>query len=67
MTENNKYNKYNKNNKNNKYGGNVMASGGFGCVFNPALRCKGKNREKNKISKLMTKTHAMREYNEISV
>jgi len=68
MTENYKYNKNNKNNKYNKYnkyGGNVLASGGFGCVFNPALRCKGKNREKNKISKLMTKAHAISEYNEI--
>jgi hypothetical protein len=48
-----------------KFGGNVIASGGFGCVFNPALKCKGKNRENNKISKLMTKKHALDEYNEI--
>ena len=40
-----------------KIGGKVIASGGYGCVFNPALRCKGKNRVKNKISKLMTKKH----------
>jgi serine/threonine protein kinase len=55
-----------KNYKNNK-GGKVIASGGFGCVFNPALKCEGaKNREKNKISKLMTERYARQEYEEIS-
>ena len=49
----------------NKFGGNVLASGGFGCVFDPPLKCKGKNREKNKISKLLTKKHAINEFNEI--
>ena len=40
--------------KNNKEGGKVLASGGFGCVFTPALKCEGstsRSREKNKISK----------------
>ena len=38
-----------KNYKINK-GGKVIASGGFGCVFNPALKCQGKSkRETNKI------------------
>jgi hypothetical protein len=47
-------------------GGKVIASGGFGCVFSPALKCKGKTkREKNKISKLMTKKHATSEYQEV--
>jgi len=47
-------------------GGKVIASGGFGCVFNPALRCQGKQtRGKNMISKLLTKKHALSEYNEI--
>ena len=49
----------------NKFGGRVIASGGFGCVFSPSLKCKGKKREKNKISKVMTKKHAIAEYNEI--
>lgn len=57
--------KNNKNNKNIKIGGKVIASGGYGCVFNPALKCKGKEIERNKISKLMTKRHAISEYNEI--
>ena len=49
----------------NKSGGKVIASGGFGCVFSPSLKCKGKKREKNKISKVMTRKHAIAEYNEI--
>lgn len=49
-----------------KRGGEVIASGGFGCVFSPALKCQGKKtRGKNKISKLLTKKHALSEYNEI--
>ena len=47
-------------------GGKVLASGGFGCVFSPALKCEGeKKREKGKISKLMTERHAIEEYEEI--
>ena len=43
-----------KNYKINK-GGKVIASGGCGCVFNPALKCEGDSkRESKKISKLMT-------------
>ena len=54
-------------NKNYKKGGEVIASGGFGCVFNPALICKGsKKREESKISKLMTIKHAEQEYKEIN-
>jgi len=52
--------------KKNKKGGKVIASGGFGCVFSPALKCQGKKtRGKNRISKLLTKKHALSEYNEI--
>jgi hypothetical protein len=55
--------KYYKNNK----GGKVIASGGYGCVFNPALKCVGSSkRETNKISKLMTEKHATQEYEEIN-
>ena len=51
---------------NNKYGGKLLATGGFGCVFTPALKCIGdKNREKDKISKLMTNKHAKEEYDEL--
>ena len=52
--------------RNNK-GGKVIASGGYGCVFDPALKCEGASkRESNKISKLMTEAHATSEYEEIN-
>jgi hypothetical protein len=51
---------------NNTIGGQVIASGGFGCVFSPELKCKGKkSRGKNRISKLMIERYALAEYNEI--
>jgi hypothetical protein len=51
-----------------KQGGKVLASGGFGCVFTPALKCEGAaHREKGKVSKLMTERHAISEYKEINV
>ena len=47
-------------------GGKAIASGGFGCVFSPALKCEGTTkRETGKISKLMTATRAKDEYAEI--
>ena len=50
-----------------KKGGKVLASGGYGCVFTPALRCaKSKTRKRGQVSKLMTTKHATKEYNEIS-
>lgn len=46
--------------------GKTIGSGGFGCVFRPALKCKGVNeRESNKISKVMTSNNALDEYNQI--
>jgi len=48
-------------------GGKAIASGGFGCVFSPALKCEhSKTRENGKISKLMTAKHATQEYEEIT-
>jgi hypothetical protein len=53
--------------KKNKKGGSVLASGGYGCVFSPALLCnKTKKRRKNHISKLMSTQFANQEYNEIN-
>jgi len=50
----------------NKLGGKAIASGGFGCVFYPALRCKNeKERNKRNISKLMTNKHALSEFEHI--
>ena len=55
--------------KNNKIknGGKILATGGFGCIFSPALKCNGtKKRRKNTITKLMTSKYAQQEYNTIS-
>jgi len=49
-------------------GGKILASGGFGCVFSPPLKCIGKEKNKpdpNTLSKLMLKKNAIREYDEI--
>lgn len=64
MNNENKENDENK--ENGLKGGKAIASGGYGCVFSPALKCEGsKKREKNKISKLMTEKHTIKEYEEI--
>lgn len=39
-------------------GGKPIASGGFGCVFEPPIKCKNKRIEKNSVSKLMLSRHA---------
>jgi hypothetical protein len=50
-------------------GGKVIASGGFGCIFDPALKCTSPETEykniKNRITKLMTIKHATEEYKKI--
>jgi len=48
-----------------KKGGKVLGSGGYGCVFFPALKCKGGVRPPNKISKLMLRNVAQKEYDTI--
>ena len=57
----------------NHNGGKVIASGGFGCVFYPSLKCEkpdltddNNNNNNNNISKLMTTKHAQDEYNQIN-
>jgi len=51
----------------NEKGGKVLASGGYGCVFKPALKCEGETkRVTGKISKLMSAKHATEEYQEIN-
>ena len=54
-------------NKINRSGGNALTSGGFGCLFKPALKCKNSNfvYDPNLVTKLMTKKHANDEYNQI--
>jgi tRNA A-37 threonylcarbamoyl transferase component Bud32 len=47
-------------------GGKVIASGGFGCIFEPALKCIDSTAEQpNKISKLTTTNYADEEYSQI--
>jgi serine/threonine protein kinase len=48
-----------------KHGGRVIASGGYGCIFRPALKCINKSRPKNEVSKLMTNKHIQEEYDDI--
>jgi len=60
-----------KKSRKNSKGGQVVASGGFGCVFRPSLKCKNDNQNQNQnksdyITKLMKKKHAYSEFNEIS-
>lgn len=49
-------------------GGEIIGSGGFGCVFKPALKCKNKSikYKKGQISKLMVKYESEKEYREIT-
>ena len=50
-------------------GGKLIASGGYGCVFSPSLKCENQdfiNNNNNNISKLMITKHAQDEYNQIN-
>jgi hypothetical protein len=50
-------------------GGKTIASGSFGCVFSPALKCKNNNKHSmsdDYVTKLMTKEAGLKEYNEIN-
>jgi len=46
-----------------KRGGEPIASGGYGCVFKPALKCKSSDKVYDGVSKLMKKVHAEEEMN----
>lgn len=51
-----------RNYKTRKRGGKAVNAGGYGCIFKPALRCKGRNRPgRGSVSKLMTKATAEKE------
>jgi hypothetical protein len=45
-------------------GGKAIASGGYGCVFNPALKCKTKNNRTTGVSKLLRTQAANEEFAE---
>jgi len=48
-------------------GGKAIASGSYGCVFRPALKCKsdGDEKQKNSVSKLMYNEDANEEMDEM--
>ena len=45
-------------------GGKAIASGGYGCVFYPALKCKNQENRTTGISKLLKKNAAIEEFEE---
>lgn len=47
------------------FGGSVIASGGFGCIFKPSIKCGNNSSKDDSISKLMLNKYAKHEYNEI--
>lgn len=47
-------------------GGKPINSGGYGCIFKPALKCKNSKKREHGISKLMTKEHADSEFDTIT-
>ena len=49
------------------YGGSAIASGGFGCVFKPSIKCKNKKTKKNHVSKLMISKWADLEINDSKI
>ena len=58
-------NENNKNNRRNKSGGEALASGGFGCIFKPALKCKNKKERVEGVSKMSIEQHGKQEMDEI--
>ena len=48
-----------------KLGGEALASGGFGCIFKPALKCKHISTRTNGVSKMSVKKHGIQEIKEI--
>lgn len=53
------------NKRSNNMGGKPIDSGGFGCVFYPAIKCKGANSRTDGISKLMFEDDAEEEYSSV--
>jgi hypothetical protein len=51
--------------KHNLTGGKVIDSGGYGCVFKPALKCYGSKKRTNGISKLGIKKESLQEWDNL--
>ena len=48
-----------------KNGGEALTSGGFGCIFKPALKCKNSNERTTGVSKMSLEKYGKAEINEI--
>ena len=57
--------KMSRNRSRNRSGGEALASGGFGCIFKPALKCKGKDTRIDGVSKMSIERHGEQEMLEI--
>jgi serine/threonine protein kinase len=60
-----KKSKTKKNTKRNKLGGEALTSGGFGCIFKPALKCKNSKKRTNGVSKMSIEKYGNEEISEI--
>ena len=49
----------------NRLGGVAVASGGFGCIFKPALKCKNEKTKSSGVSKMSIEQHGKQEMLEI--
>ena len=58
--------KRNKTNSRSKLGGSAIASGGYGCVFKPAIKCKGSSSRTSGVTKVLLNRHASSEMLEIT-
>ena len=54
-----------KNRKRSRLGGEALASGGFGCIFKPALKCKSSKKRTNGVSKMSIQKYGKEEITEI--
>ena len=60
-----KKSKTKKNTKRSKLGGEALTSGGFGCIFKPALKCKNSKKRTNGVSKMSIEKYGNEEISEI--
>lgn len=60
-----KKSKTKKNAKRSKLGGEALTSGGFGCIFKPALKCKNSKKRTNGVSKMSIEKYGKEEISEI--
>ena len=55
-----------KKNKRSRKGGEALASGGFGCIFKPALKCKNTQKRTKGVSKMSIEKYGKEEIKEIT-